>query len=424
MGTWVAAIVAVLTVTGCKYGADSFACTDNASCGAAGVCQANNLCSFPDATCPSGQRYGDIAGTNSGQCVGETQMPPDAMPDMMLPPDARVCFGSDPLTICLASAPTSPLTISTATKIDTTSSSMCVATTSGGANYCVVAATNITITAKLRGVGSKPLVLLASDSISISTSTGLVDVGNHRGDADLGAGADPTTPCTGGTPPGQRGGGAGGSFAGKGGNGGRGNGGGQGGQAANGTTAVTELRGGCPGQAGDGGAAGAGGRGGGAVYLLAGNRLEITTGAAPNTGINAAGEGGAQGAPNNGNSSGAGGAGSGGMIVFSAFTFNVDGLILASGGGGGEGSGEQNPGNPGSDPADTDPAAGGTGNAIGGNGGVGSPAMISGKGGDGNDGGQAGNDNAAGGGGGGGAGLIKAPASASLGTLVSPPSTP
>jgi len=427
-----------MMVTGCgSYGAEAFHCENNLQC-SGGTCELSygSLCSFPVSidVCPSGRQFSDHAGTQSGKCVGSppidsgTNPPPDARPDAPpdAPPDARVCFGTAPFDICLASAPTVPLTISTPTKIDTTSSSMCVATTSGGANYCVVAATTISITAKLRGIGTKPLVLLASDSITISTTTGLIDVGNHRGDPDLGAGADPST-CMAGTAPGTRAGGAGGSFTGRGGGGGNaaGSGGGIGGRAANGTTTITELRGGCAGQNGNGSAPGTGGRGGGAVYLLAGNTIDITTSANPNSGINAAGEGGGQGAPDAANtaSSGGGGGGAGGMILFDAPAITCDGLILANGGGGGEGSGETAQGNPGADPADTDPAVGGSGNPIGGNGGAGSSAVAAGIGTDGSNGNSNAGDDGAGGGGGGAAGLVKAPAGTNLGGLVSPPAT-
>jgi len=415
MATWLAAIVAVLTVTGCKYGADSFACTGNASCGAGGTCQPNNLCSFPDATCPSGQRYGDIAGTQSGQCVD--QLPIDASIDMPPPPDGRACFGSDPFAICLAKTPDMPFPVSSDMKIDTTSSSMCAATISGGTGYCVIAATTISITAKLRAIGSKPLVLLASDTITISTANGQIDLASHRGDADTAAGSNPTALCMAGTPPGTRAGGAGGSFFGKGGKGGGagGAGGGNGGQAANGVATVNQVRGGCTGQDGDGGGKGPGGRGGGAVYLLAGTRIDIG-----GAGIKAAGEGGTQGSPNVGVSSGGGGGGAGGMILLDAPTVTCSTLLLANGGGGGEGSGENNPGGPGSDPSDTGSASGGSGNIVGGNGGAGSAGPAAGVGGDANAGGSQGNDDGGGGGGGGGAGYIKAPANATLGTLVSP----
>lgn len=51
----------------------SFACTSSDECesqGAIGVCQPNGYCSFPDAGCLSGQRYGDHAGGGfAGMCV-------------------------------------------------------------------------------------------------------------------------------------------------------------------------------------------------------------------------------------------------------------------------------------------------------------------------------------------------------------------
>lgn len=47
--------------------ADSTDCTDGSF---NGVCQANGYCSFGDDTCPSGQRYGDLApGDLAGTCV-------------------------------------------------------------------------------------------------------------------------------------------------------------------------------------------------------------------------------------------------------------------------------------------------------------------------------------------------------------------
>ena len=419
MGTRFAAILAVMMVAGCGgYGAEAFTCDNAAQCPTGGACQPNGSCSQLDPSCTeSGQRYTDHSGSLSGTCVGQqTGSGSDASIDV--PIDAQLCFGNAPFAICLAAAPTAPLPISSTMTINTDTSSMCVATTSGGANYCVVAATSIAITAKLRGVGSKPLVLIAADSITVSTTSGQIDVASHRGDPDRGAGANPTV-CVAGTPPGTRAGGAGGSFTGKGGKGGNAAGGGTGGQAADGTTSITTLRGGCAGQDGDGGGKGVGGRGGGAVYLIAGNRIDIG-----GSGIDAAGEGGSQGTPNAGASSGAGGGGAGGMIGFDALTITCNTLILANGGGGGEGSGEATPGGTGSDPSETDPAPGGSGNQIGGNGGPGSSGTAAGPGGDASNGSSAGGSDGGGGGGGGAAGLIRVPVGATLGTLVSPPATP
>lgn len=383
---------------------DHIACDLSGACPSGLTCSAQNTCEPPE---------GIAMPHDSG-----TGPPIDARPN------APGCFGTDPFVICLAALPTEPLSISLTTRIDTTNSPMCVATTtSSSAGYCVLAATTIAITGRLRGIGSKPLVLLATDSIAVSTADGLIDVGNHRGDVDLGAGADPVT-CLTGTAPGARAGGAGGTFTGAGGSGGAPAGFvGGGGQAAPGNTSIATIRGGCAGQAGDGG--GPGGRGGGAVYLLAGRKIEITTGTNPKTGINAVGEGGSRGVSGAVSMAGGGaGGGSGGMILFDAPTITCNGLILASGGGGGEGNGATSTGNPGEDPTGVDPAAGGSGNPGGGNGGAGSSAVAAGNGTNGSNGQfDTLGDGGSGGGGGGGAGLIRAPADANLGTQISPPAT-
>jgi hypothetical protein len=67
----VAAGVVGLALPAC--GAAAFVCEADVQCMGAGpgVCQADGYCSFPDAECPSGQRYGEHSGPQSGQCVGE-----------------------------------------------------------------------------------------------------------------------------------------------------------------------------------------------------------------------------------------------------------------------------------------------------------------------------------------------------------------
>jgi hypothetical protein len=326
--------------------------------------------------------------------------------------DAQTCFGTGLVGTCLQTAPTAPLTISISTMINTDSSSMCAPIVSGG-NYCVLAATTISVEAPLRATGSRPLVLVASDSIAVSNT---IDVGSHRGvTSETGAGADPAT-CAAGTLPGKGGGGAGGTFAGTGGTGGNA------GANAGGTpalvTAVTELQGGCAGQDGQGAAAGVKGHGGGAVFLIAGNTIDVRGG------INAAGEGGSGGANTD---SGGGGGGAGGMIGLDAPMITGSGLILANGGGGGGGSSSNNPGGAGSDPSSISAAPGGNGavangTPFGGDGGDGSAGLLAGPGVNGAN--DAIDTTGGGGGGGGGAGLVKAPATANLGTQVSPPASP
>jgi len=366
---------------------------------------------------PSGRRFGDQTGDESGECVGDLQTDGG----VNVPPDGQACFGTGLLHICLASTPVDALTIPVLTVINTDTSQMCAAVKSGG-TYCVLAGTTITIDAKLRAAGTRPLVLLATDSITIGT-TGVVDVGSHNGATpEIGAGGDPAG-CVAPMAAGTSGGGAGGSFIGAGGNGGTGGlgagaGGGGGGGAAAAITTVTELRGGCAGQDGEdnGNAAAKGlkGHGGGAVYLIAGNKIDVQGG------INATGEGAGPGVTG---SAGGGGGGAGGMIGFDAPMITASGLLLASGGGGGEGSGPATLGVAGADPTTIAAAAGGkAGTASGGDGGNGSTATAAAPG----ETGKPGNNTngGGGGGGGGGAGLIKAPATATLGTQISPAATP
>jgi hypothetical protein len=408
----------VVVMSGCFN--PRFACSTDIQCQStelgSGRCEPNGTCSFPDASCPSGSRYGDPPYGN-GDCVLPGQPPIDAA--LMEPmPDARQCFGGPFLTVCLQSPPTAPLTLSTLMPIDTDGSGCATIdaanSTDGTTSYCVLTGTAISVPAAMavRASGTRPLVLVASDAISID---GTLDVGSHRTIALAGAGFHPET-CDPGTLPGATGGGAGGTFIGRGGAGSSGTGGGVGGVAATPASPPLILRGGCPGQNGVGTNPAAGGRGGGAVYLIARNSILVGNDGV----INAAGEGGGGGLSAG---VGGGGGGSGGMIGFDAPTITNHGLVLANGGGGGEGSDNQVQGAPGAEPTSTAAAAGGAtvgGSGAGGNGGAGSARtnVAGGVGG----GVGAGSTQTGGGGGGGGAGLIKS--AADLGAMTSPPSSP
>lgn len=61
----VCALVGCLRTTGYK-------CTSNEQCGTNGVCESVGYCSFPDSGCPSGRKFGDLAGDSAGRCVGTT----------------------------------------------------------------------------------------------------------------------------------------------------------------------------------------------------------------------------------------------------------------------------------------------------------------------------------------------------------------
>ncbi len=61
----------------------TFHCTGDAECtngSIAGVCQSTMLCSFPDSSCTSGQRYGELSGSLANQCTGTSGPMPDAPP--------------------------------------------------------------------------------------------------------------------------------------------------------------------------------------------------------------------------------------------------------------------------------------------------------------------------------------------------------
>ncbi|HMG52413.1 MAG TPA: hypothetical protein VK601_03000, partial [Kofleriaceae bacterium] len=202
-----AAILAVVMVTGCKYGAAEFACSAEKSCGPGGTCESNGFCSFADSTCESGRRFGELGGASSGECVpaGGAMIDAsiDAPPDV--PPDVLACYGNGLVRVCFNAPPMTPLPIAAPMTVDTMTSPLCAATVSGGANYCVIVATSISVDATLRATGTKPLVLIASDMITVGAT---IDVGSHRTVPEfVGAGADPVVGCNAGTAPGAGGGG-------------------------------------------------------------------------------------------------------------------------------------------------------------------------------------------------------------------------
>jgi hypothetical protein len=393
---WKAICVAVWLCAGCFHPT-----YDRPACGPNDECPSGLTCSQPQKICDrEGASLIDAAAIDVSVDV---------------PPDASACFGTGAVRICLAKVPTEPLTIDDGLTLDTGTSSLCAAVVSGGENYCVVAATTINMIETLvRATGPKPLVLLATDSIT-STATAFLDVGSHRDVAEsLGAGADYST-CGPGTAAVGSGGGAGGSFAGGAGNGGNGNNAaGSGGIAAAATTLpINTLRGGCAGQTGAGPSAsdrGLAGHGGGAVFLIAGNTIDLAGK------LNASGEGGGGGLSNTG---GAGGGGAGGMIGLDAPTIRITGALVANGGGGGEGcSVGGSGGDTGDDGGLVTAANGGAGQSgTGGDGGNGAAGPAAGPG------ESADPGSGGGGGGGGGAGIILAPTGANLGTQVSPAPT-
>ena len=321
-----------------------------------------------------------------------------------MPVDAPACFGSGNYMVCLSTSqlPTQTVTLPNAINTDDTSgTSPCLATPSmtwtGQPDACFVVGT--TIASPTGGgtttvTGSRPLVLLATDSMTLNT----VDVSSH---AATGAAADfsgclafttpePANSASGG------GGGAGGTFMKVGGVGAVGDNGLQVGGAIepHPSSAPTALRGGCAGEFGGFGTGNPGtpGAGGGAIYLVAAHDISISGRIAAN----------GAGATHGGHASGGSGGGSGGMIVVYAETITgtmAAASLSANGGGGSSGGDSTSNGMDGTDSISaTTAAAGGSGP-----GGAGGPGSVSGVGGP----GQAGGTNQGGGGGGGGAGYIQ-----------------
>jgi hypothetical protein len=399
-------------------GGSAFNCENDSQCNASigGVCELSvGLCSYPNSSCDSGRSFGNNSGPRSGDCVEDgTVQPPDAAIDT---PPGLACYGATNGMIkpCFATAPMGELTLPAT--IDTDTSGLCTTPMTGGGNFCLIAANNISVADTVAAIGAKPLVLLAVATITIVNGATL-DVASHHSTvpARTGAGAG-SSDCMPGTLPQNNnggGGGAGGAFGGAGGNGGNGNGGG-GGSGVGGRPGQpqvpTTLRGGCPGQNGINGTFGAGGKGGGAVYLIA-NTIQIA-GA-----INASGEGGHQGLTG---SAGGGGGGSGGMIVLDAPNITNTGVVFANGASGGEGSGQGTAGTIGPEPTSAAPSPAPQGNTNnGGDGGTGSGTGNV-NGGSGQN-GAGGPSPGGGGGGGGGVGVIKVYRDTLEGTVSPAPS--
>jgi len=337
--------------------------------------------------------------------------------------DDPTCFGpAGSYQICIQTVPTTPVTLAAGTlNTDTAAnggSPLCATTAPMGwtmnqPDACFVMGTTITIPTgtTVKATGPRPLVLLATDTLSIA---GTLDVSSHIGASsgpasNVGCASFGPAPVSGS----GGGGGAGGGFMSIGGAGGTGNGGASAGGSALGPSAPpAALRGGCDGQHGGGGGgvnnAGSVGHGGGAVYLLAGNLLDLTNGT-----IDASGSGGTGGD----NFTGGSGAGAGGMIELSATTYtkNATTRLFANGGGGAGGADSNSSGGSGADPtapAITTVANGGMGGG-GGNGGKGFAGLTQATV------GAPGGGNKGGGGGGGGGGFIQAKVVSITGTTLS-----
>ncbi|MEZ4363867.1 MAG: hypothetical protein R3B48_27075 [Kofleriaceae bacterium] len=337
--------------------------------------------------------------------------------------------------VCVQLKDAQPQSFDESITIDTGTSTFCAKPplVPDAAPYCIVVGSTIAIAsgAVVRGIGSRPLVFAASESITVD---GTIDVSSTRAvPSILGAGAA-LGPCGEMTRDAiasgaEAGGGAGGTMQGIGGNGGDGNtdpmdrafGGKPPSKKLDPPT--NALWGGCAGQSGAASGAalgGVGGAGGGAVYLAAKTSIDINeTG---RVGANGAGGRGGDADRKSGQDfqAGGGGGGSGGFIALDAPTIRCAGHVTANGGGGGEG-GFVN----GSTPVPGDPGANGSISVSRAGGGNGEPPNKGGDGGASDVDGESAVHyaNAGGGGGGGASGYIRAIPSLepSASAVISPP---
>lgn len=297
--------------------------------------------------CHSILGIGDFTTKADASSGGDDDAATDANEPDGVPADARTCFGT--LTsICLTTLPTTPIAIKT--DINTDTDPRCIATAQpGGPTLCVIAGTTIQVEEHAAITGTRPLVLLALDTITIDNvlDASSTTVPMPRLGPDARAACDPS--ANGLNSAGGKGGsgGAGGSFGTVGGLGGPSD------QKPGGVpgpmVSLTAIRGGCGGGKGgdrdQGASGGTAAASGGAVALIAGSQIAITT----NGAVYASGAGGGAGNTMMGSQGGAGGGGgSGGLIVLDAPAIHVLGIVAANGGGGG-GGGDCCAGHPGQD---------------------------------------------------------------------------
>lgn len=278
--------------------------------------------------------------------------------------------------------------------IDTDTSNLCsVQKQNGGPDVCVVAGMTVTVQGNLRATGTRPLVLAAVTDLTVMAMLDLT--GGTPGAAGANTG-DCLGTAAGGDDAQSPGGGGGGALGAPSASGGAGFAGATGGAGTGLITTPTFVRGGCDGKKGGakgGIAGGAGGGGGGALYLIAGNSIDVQ-GAGT---IAAPGGGGAGGV---GGGGGGGGGASGGLVGLDSPGVFVEGTIYANGGGGGGGAGINTNGGMGQT-GTLGNAAGGSpsgGGGMGGNGGVGTNAPGTGS--------PPGSNDCGGGGGGGSIGIV------------------
>lgn len=273
--------------------------------------------------------------------------------------------------VCDAVATAPTYVVDTDTTIDTSDAANCnggIVTQTAGREICVLRYATIDIKATLRATGTRPLALVADDSLAVE---GMVDVSAKAGVTGAGGGA-----FAAGDRAGVDFGGGGAGFrtvGGKGGNATSNGGGGAGGPIVVPSPQTTGFIGGTTAQGPTTqqqlqGYAGPGAAGGAATLIACRGSVSITGTIAANGG---GGRGGKDTATVGTNFVGATGGGSGGFVVIQGLQVSMTGKLYANGGGGGGGCGTDNcTGNDGQDgqlstapaqPGAGDPTAGGIG---------------------------------------------------------------
>ena len=432
---------------------EGFECETNDECGQSAQCEPEGVCSFVDATCETGFRFGEESGEVGGECTLPGKDIFDDGPTIVDNDSDDNTQENDGEPFALSNVVLSDWHKKTgAVVLDNTSVPYVFDTDSGvitlendseelfeeemafsiasqfnGPNTGVLVLGQLDISpgAVLKVRGTNSGVIVASQSITIAGQI-LADAGQGRPDlaGPGGYSGGQSLACDGGGPGGGGFGGSpdfgagGGGHVAKGGKGGDWGGepfspGGLGGEA-HGNINLTPLIGGSGGGCGGGNTDVArGGGGGGALQLSAGESIVVQSAGA----LSANGAGGEGGSSDN---AGAGG-GAGGSILLESKSIAIDGNVSANGGGGGAGADGDVKG------ADGEAgrlgrgiALGGVGagqGASGGNGGAGADAK--GRNGTDTTGQVATDDNAGGGGGGGGRVRVRG-RNISVGGVVSP----
>jgi hypothetical protein len=154
----VAVIGAIATAASCLR-TTSYKCGSSDQCGTGGVCEADTgYCSFTDADCAQGRRYGEFAGTYSNRCVGDLPPGQDGGPGDTVMGDVPmdVPVGACPSTYVAVAGQTHVYRVITAAANWSAQNSACDGDT--GTSYLAVPGDQTELTAILAAAGANAWV--------------------------------------------------------------------------------------------------------------------------------------------------------------------------------------------------------------------------------------------------------------------------